>query len=435
MERRNFLRMASAAGLAVTCPFAALGHPGPNKQRLPLRIPAPRTLAPYDGPLYAFFSAIGGLDQVFLCDPKGAESLSDPNRPSNYLETDILSAGNIRYAPIEGNQAFFDKHYSRLLILNGIDTQTNNHDAGIRAINSGRLSEGNPALPALISAVHAPTHPISYMTFGGGYDRTMGIIGKTTIGARRALPELATPERESPGCDACETFLPDNALDAIKSARLERQSMLESQKALPRTKAAMASLFSARVGAEELRRIQPFLPDSPDQSGNPLRAQVELVLAAYRAGLCISAVLPLSTFDTHDNHDSRHPPLLRNYLDGIDFMWSEAERFGIADKLVIVAGTDFGRTPFYNRGAGKDHWSVGSMMMMGQGIPGNKVIGATDDKLNAFELDPVTLEAVPRGEPLRPAHIHRSLRKLAKVDTHELSEFFPLEGTDLPLLG
>ena len=29
-------------------------------------------------------------------------------------------------------RAFFQKHYRRTLVINGVDTQTNNHDAGVR---------------------------------------------------------------------------------------------------------------------------------------------------------------------------------------------------------------------------------------------------------------------------------------------------------------
>lgn len=433
IDRRSFLRAAAAFGVSVADPLDALAHPaGPAP--MPPRVPPVRAYEPYDGPLYVFLSAVGGWDPVALCDPKGSVDPTAPDRISHYTPDQIGTAGNIKYAPVEGNREFFEKHASRLLILNGIDTQTNNHDAGQRAITSGRLPAGNPALPALISAVHAPSHPLSYMSFGGTFDRTEGIIARTTIGSMSSLPYLANPGLGYPDCEPCK-FLEPGSVSALRVARAKRRQSLDARQHLPRSERALGALFAARAGADELRRIQDFLPDEPNQSGNPLFSQAQLVLAAYRSGLAISAILRIDTFDTHHNHDALHFPLLKQFLEGMDFLWQQAESFGLAERLVIVAGSDFGRTPFYNKGGGKDHWPVTSMMLMGQGIAGGRVIGATNEGLEARELDPVTLEVVDRGEPLRPAHIHRSLRKLAAVDDHELAEFFPLSGVDLPLLG
>ena len=41
---------------------------------------------------------------------------------------------------------------------------------------------------------------------------------------------------------------------------------------------------------------------------------------------------------------------------------------------------DFGRTNFYNDGNGKDHWPIGSYMIMEKDAPwGNRVVGLTDE--------------------------------------------------------
>ena len=37
-----------------------------------------------------------------------------------------------------------------------------------------------------------------------------------------------------------------------------------------------------------------------------------------------------------------------------------AEELGIREKLVVVMQSEMGRTPNYNKGEGKDHWSIGS---------------------------------------------------------------------------
>jgi hypothetical protein len=86
-----------------------------------------------------------------------------------------------------------------------------------------------------------------------------------------------------------------------------------------------------------------------------------------------------------------------------------------------------GRTPGYNAGNGKDHWSFGSVMFLGRGIKGNRVIGATDDKQFAVPLDPATLKPDrARGVRVRPEHIHDALRAAAGIADHPLAKKFPL---------
>ncbi|MEZ4471616.1 MAG: DUF1501 domain-containing protein [bacterium] len=109
----------------------------------------------------------------------------------------------------------------------------------------------------------------------------------------------------------------------------------------------------------------------------------------------------------------------------------------MADKLVVMVGSDFGRTPSYNSGNGKDHWSVTSVILMGAGIPGNKVIGASDARHRPLKISPSTLQPDENGLRIEPGHIHLALRRLAGIeDSEPVRKLFPLIGTaDLKLLG
>ena len=106
----------------------------------------------------------------------------------------------------------------------------------------------------------------------------------------------------------------------------------------------------------------------------------------------------------------------------------EAERHGIADKVVVVVGSDFGRTPGYNDGNGKDHWSVTSMLFMGQGIQGGRVVGASSDGHRAFGVDDA-LNVIPDEESeqkINPAHVHSAFRnKFAQGAENPLAAMFP----------
>ncbi len=421
MDRRDFLKLAGVTGLTVAAPFSL--HSDTIAE----------TLTPYTGPLFLFVNASGGWDPTSLCDPKGRAN-EDAERPVNMFFTDeIETAGNIKYAPVPGLKAFFERHQSRLLVLNGIDTATNGHDSGSRHIWSGNLSEGHPALGALIAASHAPGKPMAYIT-NGGYDLTHGVVARTRVGDIGALSRAAFPNEIEPG-NSSAVYNSGFAMQRIHEAQAARLEALRERSHLPHSHHSLNVLHLARGSNNELKRLTEFLPEI---SGSSLKRQAQVAIAAYRAGLSVAANLNVGGFDTHGNHDQSHFPRLQTLLSGISEIWDEADRAGVADDIVVVVGSDFGRTPYYNSNNGKDHWSVTSMMLMGKGIPGNRVIGGSTEGHALKTIDPTTLAVLDdktQGIRLTPAHVHLQLRKLAGIHEREVSLRFPLRTQDLPLFG
>jgi hypothetical protein len=418
MDRRDFLKLAGWAGLS-------LGFPA-----IPLRASA----APYAGPLWIMVHASGGWDPTSLCDPKGMLSDTEEN-PMNrsYRAADIGSAGNIRFAPVGGNQAFFEKHYQRLLVLNGVDTETNSHDSGTRNTWSGKLAEGHPCLASLIAGSVGPEKPMSFLT-SGGYDFTAGVVAPTRTGNMGALTRLAFPDRMDPN-NAESGYHTAETTARVAAAQRARLEALMAEQRLPRVREQMGMLYNARAGENELRLLTEFLPETLDNTNNPLKRQAQVAIAGYRAGITVAANLSLGGFDTHGNHDASHIPRLQMLLEGVDFLIAEAEAAGIGDRVVVVVGSDFGRTPGYNDGNGKDHWSITSMMLMGGGIRGNRVIGATDERHRPHTVNPQTLALDPNGVRIKPVHVHRALRRLAGIEAAAPAERFPISAEDLPLLA
>ncbi len=424
MNRRDFFKLAGLAGLTVV-PGLSLAGAG----RIGGPLPKPVI---YEGAFWMFVNAGGGWDPTLLCDPKGRVSEDDPDPLNMYFVDEILTAGNISYAPVGYNDVFFQKYYQDLLIINGIDSQTNGHDSGTRHTWSGRLIDGFPSLAALIAASFGPELPMSYLSFGG-YDMTAGLVARTRSGNTDALGRIAYPDRVDPN-NPDDRFHSVKAAELIESTRTGRRESLLAKTKLPAESKAMNVMFTANSGANELKLLQQYLPN-PLANDNPLRRQAQVALAAYRAGICISANLDVGGFDTHGDHDNQHIPRLQTLLEGVDAIWQEAEAQGVADNVVVVVGSDFGRTPGYNDTNGKDHWSVTSMMLMGKGISGNRVIGATTDRHQPLSVDPGTLAVSEGGVRIEPQHIHVALRQLAGIDpSATISTMYPLNPTQ-PLEG
>src|SRR5687767_7910073 len=120
MQRREFLQLAASMGVAAAT------------STLSTRA---RASTPYNGPLWLMVNAAGGWDPTYFSDPKGG----DINRL--YASNQRMTHGPFTFAPlsvsvrrddagamleIHNNQRFFSTHSSRLRVINGIDTSTNN---------------------------------------------------------------------------------------------------------------------------------------------------------------------------------------------------------------------------------------------------------------------------------------------------------------------
>ena len=145
----------------------------------------------------------------------------------------------------------------------------------------------------------------------------------------------------------------------------------------------------------------------------------------------MSANLSIGQFDSHQKNDEDQMKLLPRFLSSIYYLLRRAEDLQIREKLVLIIKSEMGRTPTYNKGDGKDHWSIGSVMFLGPGIRGNRVIGATDAGQMPVTIDAKTLALKPDdGLRVRPEHIHTALREFAGIADHPFSEKFPFKVKD-----
>jgi len=424
MERRDFLKLASVAGLTVVSGGVASNA---------------NAFDPKSKTLWLFVNAGGGWDPTSSVDPKGAVNGVFPNK---YPASAIKQVGNIRWAPMDaspdviangnldtsGIDAFFNTYYNDLLVINGVDTATNSHDAGSRNTWSGGLVEGRASLAAMIAAAQAKESPMSFIT-NGGYDFTGGIVGATRTGNIDAIISVAYPNRFDAQRADSSTYHSDLSSGFIHQARQARYEALTAKQRLPRVKAAMNRLYTARLGQNELAQLTQYLPAELEGG---MAGQAQLAFAAYQAGLCVSANINApGGYDTHGDSDVGQTAGLSELFPQLGRVLQLAEEQGIRQNVAIVVGSDFGRTPGYNDGNGKDHWSITSMLAMGyingRKIAGNRVVGLTDDGHNPVTIDPTSLAASGSGQRITPAVVHRELRKLAGVDQNaELTQMFPI---------
>jgi Protein of unknown function (DUF1501) len=417
MNRRSFLKSCTLAGLGFAAP---IGWDSIAKAR-----DEPPGSPGYAGPYYLVFNASGGWDTTYLMDPKGAGGV---NRL--YSEGDIVTVGQHRLAPTSkrmkqgmSNEAFFARYGAELRVLNGLDFSVNNHTPCARYMATGKLdSLAYPTFPALVAACDGTTAPLAFLTFGN-YSATGNLVPMSRVPYLQSLNLLAN-------ADSVSGYTPHPYHDPFVSGRIERalEQQFESRVSeirLPRLERSQSMLYAAQVNSKALARVVPFIPK--EQAKERLPQQADIALAAFKAGVCVSANLSIGQFDSHNNNDDDQMKLIPEFLAGIDYVLRKAEDLHIRDKLVVIIQSEMGRTPTYNAGNGKDHWSIGSIMFLGRGIAGNRSIGATDLHQLPVPVNPRTLAIDEKqGIRVRPEHIHLALREFAGIENHPFSKQFPL---------
>ncbi|MEJ2043564.1 MAG: DUF1501 domain-containing protein [Reinekea sp.] len=434
MNRRDVLKAMITAGLL---PASGL-----------LCNPARAAATRYEGPVYIVMFAAGGWDVTSFCDPKDGIIVPSGSTESAVINhwsenQTIQTANGIQYAPFAENSNLFSNHGAKMMIINGLDAQTNAHSAGVRHVFSGRFADGYPAITALAAAEHGSGLPLAFLS-NGAYRETAGLTNFSLMQDPNTLQNLINTNTPPWGASQFHRADSISAMQAYRQARLNRLQARENMTS--RLKNAAAFMETSAAGRDQLISLNQYMPDTlaptVDADGNwfPLLRQIQLTLISAAAGLTVAADVVQWGFDTHANHDTSHSKALQNLATGINYLWTEAaamdNTFGsnLVDRLRVIIASDFSRTPWYNDGDGKDHWPIGSAILMRNAGFSQRVVGATTNTFDALGLD-ARFNTQPEGQGtiINPAHFQRLLRYWSNTDTANYESRFPLDDAGLDL--
>jgi uncharacterized protein (DUF1501 family) len=116
-----------------------------------------------------------------------------------------------------------------------------------------------------------------------------------------------------------------------------------------------------------------------------------------------------SGWDAHSDIEGNHGKMCASVDKPIAGLLSDLKARGLLETTLVVWGGEFGRTPFSEKGTGRDHnpWGF-SMFMAGAGIKGGQVVGETDE---------IGLRAVKSKAHIHD--IHASILQLVGLDHKE----------------
>jgi hypothetical protein len=363
--------------------------------------------------LFVHLFANGGWDVASFCDPK----INGTKKINTWAESDgIKTQGAIAYAPVADNVAFFTRHQDKMLVINGINAKTNVHSAGRLTSLTGHGKNGYPSIAALHAATLGAQLPMPLLV--GSSFETGGIVAATKINS--GLIELLKPAKKN-----SSVFLDPAQMQLIETHLITR--------ALKNPSHASTEFYQNAVLSEKIYFSNTMdwyetlnLGELP---GTAAVLDMKFAMAAFAAGASVACDYSVSGFDTHDKHDKNFIAPLTTITQAADAAWQFAEQLKIDDRLVVVMSSDFGRTPFYNDVAGKDHWPFHSVLIMKKNATWtNRVIGQTDDNLIGIPLDPNTLSPNPNGILLEMDQVHQSLRNYLLVNS-ALRQAYPIENT------
>ena len=363
---------------------------------------------------FIFFFAGGGWDTTTVFDPHhGSERVDmDP-------ETLTESLGNLSFTIGEDRpevDRFFTRWGGHSAIVNGMDAKSVGHASATQFSLTGTSASSYPDWPTLLASRAAGDYPLPHLVFSGpnlagtqggavvraGGGTLLDLIDGSIVGTSDVpAPQLSTPS------------------DSIVDAYVYEQTAKFLASRGAGSERADALLTNLERGMEiEGRRFEAGLSDL----GSSILEQSIKAAEMMRLGLSRCAMIGIpGGWDCHGDV-SVNAGQFDNFFDALDQLMDHLSTTpGLAapwliDEVVVVALSEFGRTPLVNGSGGKDHWPYNSALVVGSGVRGNRMIGRTDDGLIGQTIDFSTGEASDSGDIIGPENLGAALMQLGGID-------------------
>ena len=435
--RRNFLRgsAGAAAALGLTNfggvePFTRLAH-------------ASNPDAPDLHFIFCYFS--GGWDSLIGLDPRDPAVFTPQEVPNTLIEpgyhlmeenrpgmtTDpYTTPEGVLLGPYMGDLGMM--YSDRLQVVRGIAMETVSHGVGRARFITGKAPVGMNARGSSAT---------TWLAGLLGQDNLIPQLAIRMDSYNRDLPATASAVQVNSVPDLIRALGPSSAmLPEFKEEQVS--AFMEDQASCPRARYSpfWQQAETSRQGATDLIRGDlsnyfrfddntPYMQQIRDHyggGGNLGFAQRAAASAVEAITLGISRAVSINVaggFDTHNGVQWRNVAGPRqeagwNLITRMVEML-ESREYGETgaswlDHTVILAFSEFSRTPRLNGTGGRDHHLTNSAALIGGPIQGGRVIGKSSDIGMGSVL--TNLEnglPDPAGEIIKPEHIHRTLLHMA----------------------
>jgi hypothetical protein len=353
----------------------------------------------------------GGPSHIDLFDPKPAlDQLAGEPMPESFGRpiTAMGTAGNTlmpsrREWRQHGQSGLWisdwypevARHADDLCVIRSCFADGLNHVGSVCQMNTGDILAGRPALGAWsiygLGTANENLPSFVIMTDdaevnGGPKNWSSGFLPAVYQGTQfrnegapifhLAPPAGVSPEQQRSKLDFLAKL--NRHFGADKSEDTDLEARIDAYELAYRMQAAAPEAVELTRESEATRRLYGLdHPDTAKFGRNCLLAR-RLVERGVRFVQCYSG--SGSGWDAHSDLEKNHTKYCRQTDRPIAGLLADLKARGLLDETLVIWGGEFGRTPFNEKGTGRDHnpWGF-TIWMAGGGARGGQTVGTTDE--------------------------------------------------------
>jgi len=360
----------------------------------------------------------GGMSQFESWDPKPNTQFGGPFRS---IPT---SVPGIHVSELLAKSA---KQMHHLAVVRSMCTKDNAHSSGVPRIQRGDPKERGVTYPYFGSAVanllggcSSGLPPYVWIKPGsGGFKyQDAGFLGPKygalAFGDGKPPENMKRPDAVSAADDSER-----NALRKAANSRYAKRR----RKPFSEANSYVYDVADTLMQREDLFDTSSYAPKDVERYGtHALGRHMIQALKMLEAGVRFVKVNSYG-WDTHGDNFNGHLSLMARFDQAYSSVIEDLADRGMLDNVLVVAMSEFGRTPRINGHVGRDHWPESwSIAMAGTGLKRGAVVGKTNDQgtwvstdeydighmfhtwFNVLGIKSQTAEYDNHGQPLPIAH-------------------------------
>ena len=318
----------------------------------------------------------GGMSQLESWDPKPNTTFGGPFRA---IPTSVPGIHISELLPQSAKQM----HH--LAVIRSLRTQDNSHSAGVARIQRGDPKDRGVTYPYFGSAVAKLLGPGTsglppYVWIkpgsGGFMYKDAGFLG-AKFGAlafgdgqppeNLLLNDSLTPSR-------------DEARNRLRKAANQRYSA-KRRKPVTEANSYVYDMARSLMKRQDLFDTSQFDPKDVERYGtHEIGRHMLQARKMLEAGVTFVKVNSYG-WDTHGDNFNGHASLMPKFDQAFAAIVSDLADRGMLDNVLVIAMSEFGRTPRINGHVGRDHWpEAWSLAMAGAGVQKGALVGKTNEK-------------------------------------------------------